>query len=64
MALTNSKRLLYSANHVTTELFDEDRQVAADQPQGALRKLAFIRALSLDDGQIVAGRAKKQEWGT
>jgi hypothetical protein len=47
MALTNSKRLLYSANHVTTELTGEDQQRIASQPEGALRKLAFVGALGL-----------------
>jgi hypothetical protein len=47
VALTNSKRLLYSANHVATELTDKDRQDAAEQPQGALRKLAFVSALDV-----------------
>ena len=52
MDLTNSKRLLFSANHVTTELSEQDRRERPNEPEGALRKLAFVRALKLDDAQI------------
>jgi hypothetical protein len=57
MALINSKRLLYSGNHVTTVLTDGDQQRTADQPQGALRKLAFLNALVVDRADIEGMRA-------
>ncbi len=45
MERTNSERLLFTANQLTTKLSDNDREAAAPQPEGALRKLAFVRAL-------------------
>lgn len=52
MELTNSKRLLYSANHVSTELSQEDRQQVEREPSGALRKLAFVNALRIGPAQM------------
>jgi len=54
MERTNSKRLLFTANHVTTKLSDNDRDAAASQPQpeGALRKLAFVRALRVTSPEL------------
>ena len=47
MGLTNSKRLIFTANHVTTKLDDEDRQIISGEPEGALRKLNFVRAMNI-----------------
>ena len=58
MALTNSKRLLFTASHVTSEFSEVDRRHLADQPQGALRKLSFVRALRVRSDEVAALRSR------
>jgi len=58
MERTNSKRLLFTANHVTTTLTPEDHQAAAGQAEGALRKLNFVRALQVNREDV--GRVWEQ----
>ena len=52
MERTNSKRLLFTANHVTTKLSDKDAAASQPQPEGALRKLAFVRALRVTSPEL------------
>ena len=47
MELTNSKRLLYTANYVSTLLKPDEQKRAQDQPGGAFRKANFLQSLQL-----------------
>jgi hypothetical protein len=49
--LTNSKRLLYTANYVSTLLKPEEQQVF-DNPGGGLRKAQLLRSLRLSPMDI------------
>jgi hypothetical protein len=46
--LTNSKRILYSASHLSTKLTDAELSAMDGQAGGAMRKVNLLRALSLD----------------
>jgi hypothetical protein len=46
--LTNSKRILYSASHVSSKLTDEERRAIDVKPAGAIRKTNLLRALNLN----------------
>jgi hypothetical protein len=48
MELTNSKRILYSASHLSSKLTDEERRAADTKPAGAIRKVNLLRALDLN----------------
>ena len=52
MERTNSKRVLFTANHVSTTLSGEDHEAAAGKPEGALRKLSFLRALRVTPMEV------------
>ena len=47
MDLTNSKRILYSASHLSSKLTTGERRQFAGQPSGALTKLNLLRALEV-----------------
>jgi hypothetical protein len=47
MDLSNSKRILYSASHLSSTLTDEERRHFNTQPGGALMKLNLLRALNV-----------------
>ncbi len=53
MELTNSKRLLYCASHVTSKLTDDEQRQFGGQIAGALKKVNLLRALNV--GQDVLG---------
>src|SRR5688500_9491827 len=52
MGPTNSKRMLFTANHVSTTLSDEDQQAVAGTSEGALRKLNFVHALRVSPTEV------------
>jgi len=47
MNLQNSKRLLYSASHLSSKFTDEERRQFANAPSGAMTKVSFLRALDI-----------------
>jgi hypothetical protein len=47
MDLPNSKRLLYSASHLSSRFTPEERRNFANAPSGALSKLSFLKALDI-----------------
>jgi DNA-binding transcriptional regulator/RsmH inhibitor MraZ len=48
MDLVNSKRMLYSASHVSLKLSEEEQRALAAKPAGALATVNLLRALSID----------------
>src|SRR5262245_12931388 len=56
MNLSNSKRVLLSANYVTIALSDDDRKEQDQRPGRAIEKLNFLRALdaTVEDLSIAA----------
>jgi hypothetical protein len=58
MALTSSKRLLFTANYVTTALTPADRANMAGKPQRAMQNLNFVRALGVRSEDLPALREK------
>jgi hypothetical protein len=52
MALINSKRLIYTANYVTTMLDSKDKAQLNKMPGRALQKLNFVRTLGLDKDDL------------
>ena len=53
MDLTNSKRVLLSANHVTIALTREQQDQLNDEPGRALEKLNFLRQLSISMSELM-----------
>ena len=47
MDLPNSKRILYSASHLSSKFTVEERRQFANAPSGALSKVSFLRALDI-----------------
>jgi hypothetical protein len=47
MDLPNSKRLLYSASHLSSKFAPDERRQFANAPSGALTKVSFLRALNI-----------------
>jgi hypothetical protein len=47
MDLTNSKRMLFSASHLSSKLTEEERRRFNSQPSGALNKINLLRALNI-----------------
>lgn len=47
MDLHNSKRLLYSASHLSSKFTDEERHQFTKAPSGAMSKVSFLRALDI-----------------
>lgn len=47
MDLVNSKRFLYSANHLSIKLTEEERRLTQSTSSGALKKAAFLRAIGV-----------------
>lgn len=58
MALTSSKRLLFTANYVTTVLTEADHKSMAGKPQRAMQNLNFVRALGVLPADVPALRSK------
>jgi len=69
MKLTNSKRMLYSASHLSSKLTEEERRAIDGKPAGAIRKVNLLRALNLNQdghaqladqiGQVAPGIQKQ-----
>lgn len=49
MKLPNSKRVLYSASHLSSKFTPDEQRSFNNKAGGALRKLNFLRALSLNE---------------
>jgi hypothetical protein len=52
MELTNSKRLMYSASYVTTQLTPDEQKNVESQPGGGAAKANLMRALNLTPQEI------------
>jgi hypothetical protein len=58
MELSNSKRLLYSASYVTTQLTPEDQRQIDQSPGGGFQKANLLRALGLTQTDLGLIRQK------